>query len=51
MSWDEMAGEIDEAGQRIAAVIPEQGQVSFAYPCYQPFLGRAKSAGATCRWY
>ncbi len=40
MSWEEMGAEIDEAGRRIAAVIPEQGQVSFAYPCYQPFLGR-----------
>jgi peptidoglycan/xylan/chitin deacetylase (PgdA/CDA1 family) len=40
MSWEEMGAEIDEAGRRIADVIPEQGLVSFAYPCYQPFLGR-----------
>jgi len=40
MSWEEMGAEIDEAGRRIAAVIPEQGRVSFAYPCYQPFIGR-----------
>lgn len=40
MSWEEMDGEIAEAGHRLRTLFPEQGEVSFAYPCYQPFIGR-----------
>lgn len=42
MSWEQMAWEIDETNRRLAALVPEQGPVSFAYPCYQPFVGRGK---------
>lgn len=47
MSWEEMAAEIKGAGQRLAELFPKQGAVSYAYPCYQPFIGR----GATRRSY
>lgn len=40
LSWEEMDGEIETAKQRLAELFPEQGRVSFAYPCYQPFVGR-----------
>lgn len=40
MSWDEMDWEIVETNRRLAAVQPQQAAVSFAYPCYQPFLGK-----------
>jgi peptidoglycan/xylan/chitin deacetylase (PgdA/CDA1 family) len=40
MSLDEMEAEIVEAGKRLSRVIPGQDHVSFAYPCYQPFVGK-----------
>lgn len=40
MSWEQMAWEIDETSRRLDALVPDQGAVSFAYPCYQPFIGR-----------
>jgi peptidoglycan/xylan/chitin deacetylase (PgdA/CDA1 family) len=47
MTWEEMDAEIALAGRRLAEALPAQGRVSFAYPCYQPFIGR----GATRRSY
>jgi peptidoglycan-N-acetylglucosamine deacetylase len=35
--------EIREAGERIREVIPKQLLTSFAYPCYQPFVGRGSA--------
>lgn len=43
MTWTDMAAEIVEAGRRLAEALPDQGRVSFAYPCYQPFIGRGAS--------
>ncbi len=40
MAWEEIEAEIVEAGKRIREVIPDQTATSFAYPCYQPFIGR-----------
>lgn len=40
MRWAEMAWEVAETNRRLAQVLPDQGAVSFAYPCYQPFLGK-----------
>jgi hypothetical protein len=40
MSLTDIAWEIDETNRRFHEVFPNQGQVSFAYPCYQPFVGR-----------
>jgi hypothetical protein len=40
MSLDDIEAEIVEAGRRLQAGIPEQERVSFAFPCYQPFVGR-----------
>jgi hypothetical protein len=40
MSLDEIGQEIDETNRRLTEILPEQGPVSFAYPCYQPFVGR-----------
>ena len=47
MSLDEMEAEIVEARRRLRSVIPGQDNVSFAYPCYQPFVGK----GATRQSY
>ncbi len=40
MTLDDIEAEIVEAGRRIQEVIPEQGANSYAYTCYQPFVGR-----------
>lgn len=40
MSWDEMAWELAETNRRLAAVQDNPQAISFAYPCYQPFLGK-----------
>lgn len=40
MSWNEMAWELAETNRRLAAVQANPRVVSFAYPCYQPFLGK-----------
>jgi hypothetical protein len=40
MTFEDIGWEIDETNRRLAEVFPEQGDVSFAYPCYQPFVGR-----------
>lgn len=40
MSWEEMDWEIAETNRRLAAVQPQPAAISFAYPCYQPFLGK-----------
>lgn len=40
MSFDDIAWELDETNKRLNEVFPDQGMVSFAYPCYQPFVGR-----------
>lgn len=40
MSLDDIEAEIVEAKRRIQEVIPEQGPNSYAYTCYQPFVGR-----------
>lgn len=42
VSWEQMAWEIDETNRRIQEVLPDQGPVSFAYPCYQQFIGRGR---------
>lgn len=47
MNLEEIAAEIDETNRRLNEVFPNQGMVSFAYPCYQPFVGR----GATRQSY
>lgn len=47
MAWADMDAEIRGAGERLAELLPEQGRVSFGYPCYQPFIGR----GATRQSY
>jgi peptidoglycan/xylan/chitin deacetylase (PgdA/CDA1 family) len=47
MTVDDIAREIDETNQRLNEAFPQQGPVSFAYPCYQPFVGR----GATRQSY
>jgi len=39
MSLADMEAEIVEAGRRLQEIIPQES-VSFAYPCYQPFVGR-----------
>ncbi len=43
MTLDEMEADIVEASRRIRALVPEQGAISFAYPCYQSFVGRGVS--------
>jgi peptidoglycan/xylan/chitin deacetylase (PgdA/CDA1 family) len=43
LSWEEMAAEIATAKQRLDEMFPTQGRVSFAYPCYQPFVGRGEN--------
>jgi hypothetical protein len=40
MNFDDIAWEIDETNRRLNEILPNQGPVSFAYPCYQPFVGR-----------
>src|SRR5690606_8583023 len=40
MTLEDIGWEVDETNRRLAEVFPEQGAVSFAYPCYQPFVGR-----------
>jgi peptidoglycan-N-acetylglucosamine deacetylase len=40
MTLGDIEAEIQEAGRRIRAVIPDQPAVSFGYTCYQPFVGR-----------
>lgn len=47
MTWEEMDWEVAEAGRRLAEVLAQPEPVSFAYPCYQPFIGR----GATRKSY
>ncbi|MCC6453731.1 MAG: polysaccharide deacetylase family protein [Caldilineaceae bacterium] len=40
MNFADIAWEIDETNRRLGEVLPQRGPVSFAYPCYQPFVGR-----------
>ncbi|HXF63305.1 MAG TPA: polysaccharide deacetylase family protein [Caldilineaceae bacterium] len=40
MTWEEMDWEIAEAKRRLAEALAQPEPVSFAYPCYQPFIGR-----------
>ena len=40
MGFADIAWEIDETNRRIQEVLPNQGKVSFGYPCYQPFVGK-----------
>src|SRR6478735_3133337 len=40
MTLDDIEADIVEAGRRIQEVIPEVGPNSYAYTCYQPFVGR-----------
>ncbi len=40
MSVADYETEVVEAGKGIAALAPSQKATSFAYPCYQPFVGR-----------
>ena len=40
MSLDDMEREILEAARRLDDAFPDQGTVSFGYPCYQPFVGQ-----------
>jgi peptidoglycan/xylan/chitin deacetylase (PgdA/CDA1 family) len=47
MTFADIAWEIDETNRRLSEILPNQGTVSFAYPCYQPFVGR----GATRQSY
>jgi peptidoglycan-N-acetylglucosamine deacetylase len=47
LTIDDIAWEIDETNRRLHELFPTQGMVSFAYPCYQPFIGR----GATRQSY
>jgi len=47
MTLDDIEADIAQAGERLSSVIPEQTATSFAYPCYQPFVGR----GATRQSY
>lgn len=46
MTLEDIESEIVEAGNRLHEVVP-QSAVSFAYPCYQPYVGR----GATRQSY
>lgn len=43
MAWDDLEADIVESGRRIHAIVPQRERVSFAYPCYQPFIGRGAS--------
>ncbi|MDE0183503.1 MAG: polysaccharide deacetylase family protein [Caldilineaceae bacterium] len=43
MTLDEMEADIVEASRRIRSLVPEQRAISFAYPCYQSFVGRGAS--------
>lgn len=43
MSLEDIAWEIDETNRRLGELFPQQGPVSFAYPCYQPFVGRGRT--------
>jgi len=40
MTFSDIGWEIDETNRRLNETFPNQGPVSFAYPCYQPFVGR-----------
>ena len=40
MTLEEMDADIAEASRRIQTLVPEQSAFSFAYPCYQSFVGR-----------
>lgn len=42
MTLDEIEAEIVEAGRRLQEILPQKA-VSFAYPCYQPFVGRGEN--------
>jgi peptidoglycan/xylan/chitin deacetylase (PgdA/CDA1 family) len=42
MSWGEIEWEIAEAGRRLDEVVKQAGRLSFAYPCYQPFVGHGR---------
>ncbi len=48
MSFDDIAWEIDETNRRLQELFPEQGPVSFGYPCYQPFVGKGACAAELC---
>ncbi len=37
---DDMEFEVGESARRLAELFPEQRDVSFAYPCYQSFVGQ-----------
>lgn len=43
MTWEDLEADIVESGRRIKAIIPQRERVSFAYPCYQPFIGRGET--------
>jgi peptidoglycan-N-acetylglucosamine deacetylase len=47
MTLDEIEGDVLEAERRLRAAIPDQQERTFAYPCYQTFVG----AGATRQSY
>ena len=47
MTLADMGTEITGASRRLRALVPQQGDISFAYPCYQSFVGR----GLTRRSY
>lgn len=47
MTFEDIGWEIDETNRRLNEVFPDQGPVSFAFPCYQPFVGK----GATRQSY
>jgi peptidoglycan/xylan/chitin deacetylase (PgdA/CDA1 family) len=39
MTLDEIEYEIAEASRRLRILIPQQNAISFAYPCYQSYIG------------
>lgn len=43
MTLEEIDADIALAGQRMEEILPPQPNVSFAYPCYQPFVGRGEN--------
>lgn len=47
MNFDDIGWELAETNRRLTDVLGDRGAVSFAYPCYQPFVGR----GATRQSY
>lgn len=40
MTLEDIGWEIDETNRRLQELFPEQGPISFGYPCYQPFVGK-----------